>query len=79
MAALIPALIKLLMSRRRGGGGYSKGGGAPAAPMSDREKDNKYWNERRFDMPDIPDYGAMMKGLPQVKTWQQVQDEANGR
>lgn len=80
MAALIPALIKLLMSRaRRGGGGGGKGGGMPAAPMSDREKDNKYWSDRRFDAPDIPNYGAMTKGLPQVKTWQQVQDEANGR
>lgn len=76
MAALIPALIKLLMSRRGGGG---RGGGMPAAPMSDREKDNKYWSERRFDAPDIPNYGAMINGLPQVKTWQQVQDEANGR
>lgn len=41
MAALIPALIKLLLSSRGGrgggGGGYSKGGGAPKPQRSPEE------------------------------------------
>lgn len=48
MSALIPALIKLLMSRRGGGGGGGSGGGRE--PMSDAEKDKKYWNRELLDM-----------------------------
>lgn len=41
MTPLVLALAKFLMSRRGGGGGG--GGGRP--PMSDAEKDEKYWND----------------------------------
>lgn len=39
MSALIPAIIRLIMSRSRGGGG----GGAPREPMSQEEQSNRHW------------------------------------
>lgn len=44
MSALIPALIKLLMSRSKGGGGG--GGGSPKAPEDPLTVSNKVWEKR---------------------------------
>lgn len=41
MTPLVLALAKFLMSRGRGGGGG--GGGRP--PMSDMDRENKYWED----------------------------------
>lgn len=61
MSALIPALIKLLMSRRGGGGGAAAGGGR--APADPQDKHLKYWNARLMSalddkMPRIPSGGS---------------------
>ena len=52
MSALIPALISLLMSRMKGGGG----GGGGGAPMSDTDKDNKYWDKHLYSADAAEDY-----------------------
>lgn len=74
MSALIPALIDLLMSRMKGGkGGGGGGGGEARAPMSDVEKDNKYW-DRELMNPNWArglgtDYQKAARSRSPVPTW----------
>jgi hypothetical protein len=74
MSALIPALISLFMSRMKGGGGGGGGGGGePRAPMSDVDKDNKYW-ERESLNPDWAkglgtDYQKAARNRSPIPTW----------
>ena len=78
MAALIPALIKLFMSRARGGGGAGGGGAGrePKPEKSPQEKDNDYWRERSLKegSRDL----KMPEPLP-VQTWDQMLNSQKGR
>jgi hypothetical protein len=78
MAALIPALIKLFMSRARGGGGSGGGGaGGGGAPKSDYDKDNEYWKKQGMSLSDSEDaLAAAMKNRSKPMTWDEAQQKA---
>ncbi len=81
MAALIPALIKLAMSRARGGGGGGYGGGKmPKPEKSAAEKDDDYWAQKNLSVSDSESaLGAALKAQPKMMTWEQASETFNGR
>lgn len=81
MSALIPALIKLFMSRARGGGGgggRSGGyggsrGGSGRAPKSPEEQDEEYWRKQNLSVSSAYDgYEAALKSMPKMMTFEEA-------
>lgn len=76
MAALIPALIKMFMSRARGGGGG--GGGMPKPEKSAADRDNEYWEKQGMSTSDSADaLSAALKNRSQPMTWAEAQQSFN--
>jgi hypothetical protein len=78
MSALIPALIKLFMSRARGGGGggrggYSGGGRMPKPEKSAAEKDDEYWAKKNLSSSDGLDaFKAAADAAVKPMSWEQA-------
>ena len=70
MAALIPALIKFLMSRRGGGGG----GGGGRAPKSDAQRDNEYWDKKLYTPMDYSGFTTGYgDGAPRPMSYEEME------
>ena len=78
MAALIPALINMFMSRARGGGG---GGGRPPKPeKSLADKDNEYWEKQGLSTSSGMDaYEAALKSMPKMMSFEDAMKQFDAR
>jgi hypothetical protein len=77
MAALIPALIKMFMSRARGGGGGGGsgggGGGMPKPQKSAADKDDDYWAKAGMSNDSSESaLTAAIKAQPKLMTWDEA-------
>jgi hypothetical protein len=79
MAALIPALISMFMSRARGGGGG--GGGRPPKPeKSLADKDNEYWEKQGLSTSSGMDaYEAALKSMPKMMSFEDAMKQFDAR
>jgi len=82
MAALIPALISLFMSRARGGGGGGGGGGGrqPKPQKSLADKDNEYWEKQGLSTSSGMDaYEAALKSMPKMMSFEDAMKQFDAR